>query len=70
VLESAAFMQMYVPMGGICPANTVPVYRLFDNRPDANHRYVTDRTIRDQMVATGWVAEGDGPDTVAMCAPQ
>ena len=24
---------------------------------------------RDQMVATGWLAEGDGPDFVVMCAP-
>jgi hypothetical protein len=28
-----------------------------------------DRTVRDQMVATGWLAEGDGPDQVVMCAP-
>ena len=37
---------------------------------DANHRYMTDRTVRDQMVAKGWLAEGDGPDLVVMCAPQ
>ena len=24
---------------------------------------------RDRMVALGWVAEGDGPDLVVMCAP-
>ena len=70
VLEDPAFMQMYLPNGGICPAATTPIYRVFSNRPDANHRYMTDRAVRDQMVAKGWLAEGDGPDLVVMCAPQ
>ena len=69
-LEDPAFMQMFLPVAGVCPAGTLPVYRVFDNRPDANHRYMTDRSLRDQMVAKGWVAEGDGPDLVVMCAPQ
>jgi hypothetical protein len=69
VLEDAAFMHMYLPVAGVCPANTTPVYRAFDNRPDANHRYMTDRAIRAQMVTQGWIAEGDGPDFVVMCAP-
>jgi len=43
---------------------------IFGNRADANHRYMTDRAVRDQMVANGWLAEGDGPDLVVMCAPQ
>jgi hypothetical protein len=70
VLEDPAFMQMFLPAAGTCPANTTPVYRVFSNRTDANHRYMTDKTTRDQMVSLGWVAEGDGPDLVAMCAPQ
>jgi hypothetical protein len=45
------------------------VYRVFSNRADANHRYTTDRATRERMVAAGWIAEGDGPDAVAMCAP-
>ena len=69
VLESAAFFHLYPPSAGICPAVTVAVYRVYSNRADANHRYTTDRVVRDAMVAKGWVAEGDGPDTVAMCAP-
>jgi hypothetical protein len=53
---------------GACPAGTVPVYRVFNNRADANHRYTTDRATRDQMVARGGVAEGYGDDAVIMCA--
>ncbi len=70
VLESSDFMQMFLPTAGECPAGTVQVYRVFSNRPDANHRYMTDRAVRDQMIAKGWLAEGDGPDLVVMCAPQ
>lgn len=69
VLESGTFLYLYPPVLGTCPAGQVPIYRLFNNRADANHRYTTDRAVRDQMVRRGWVAEGDGPDTVAMCAP-
>ncbi|MEO8135660.1 MAG: hypothetical protein ABI831_16985 [Betaproteobacteria bacterium] len=69
-LEDPAFMQMFLPAAGVCPANTTQVYRVFSNRPDANHRYITDKAIRAQMTAKGWAAEGDGPDLVVMCAPQ
>jgi hypothetical protein len=69
VLEDPSYMQLYVPAAGACPAGSTPIYRVFNNRPDANHRYTTDRAVRDQMVARGWVAEGDGPDLVVMCAP-
>jgi hypothetical protein len=70
VLESPNFMQTFLPTEGTCPPNTTQIYRVFSNRPDANHRYMTDKTIRDQMVAKGWLAEGDGPDLVVMCAPR
>ena len=53
---------------GACPASTVPVYRVFSNRADANHRYTTSRDVRSQMAAAGWTIEGDGPDFVVMCA--
>ena len=69
VLEDPAFMHLVVPTAGVCPAGTTPVYRVFSNRPDANHRYMTDRAVRTQMVSTGWLAEGDGPDLVVMCGP-
>ena len=70
VLESPDFMQMFLPTAGACPINTTQVYRVFSNRPDANHRYMIDKAIRGQMAAKGWLVEGDGPDLVVMCAPQ
>ena len=70
ILESPTFFYLFPPSLGNCGAGQVPVYRVFSNRADANHRYTTDRATRDQMVAKGWIAEGDGADTVVMCAPQ
>jgi hypothetical protein len=55
---------------GVCPASTTPVYRLWNQAPASNHRYTTSVVVKDQMVASGWVAEGYGPDAVDMCAPQ
>lgn len=69
VLESATFLYLYPATLGTCAAGQVPVYRVFSNRADANHRYTTARSVRDAMVGKGWLAEGDGPDTVVMCAP-
>jgi len=69
ILESNTFFYTHPPTLGNCAAGRVPDYRVFGNRADASHRYTTSRTVRDQMVAKGWLAEGDGPDTVLMCAP-
>ncbi len=52
---------------GACPANTVPVYRLWNARVDSNHRYTTDPAIKARFVAAGYIAEGYGPDAVNMC---
>jgi len=46
----------------------VPVYRLYNNRADTNHRYTTSLAIRSQMIAKGYIPEGYGPNAVAMCA--
>jgi hypothetical protein len=67
ILEATTFMHLFLPTVGVCPAGTTPIYRVFSNRADANHRYMTDRAIRDLMVSRGWLAEGDGPDLVVMC---
>ena len=69
ILESPDFFHLVPPAAGNCASGTVPVYRVFSNRADANHRYTTSRATRDLMVSKGWVAEGDGPDIVVMCAP-
>jgi len=53
------------PLAGACPANTTPLYRLYNNRwmfNDNNHRYATRAAVRQQMVAQGWMDEG-----IAMC---
>jgi hypothetical protein len=60
---------MFLPVLGVCPADTTQVYRVFSNRPDANHRCMTSKTDRDQRVARDWLVEGDGTDLVVMCAP-
>lgn len=69
--ESPAVMYIDLPdaTSGACPAGDIPVYRVWDNRADSNHRYTIDRALRDRMVAEGWIAEGYGPDNVIMCAP-
>ena len=68
--EDPQFFHVILPAAGVCPSGTIPVYRVFSNRPDANHRYMINRDIRDAMVAQQhWLAEGDGPDLVVMCVP-
>ena len=52
---------------GECPVGTAPVYRLWNQRADSNHRYTADRAQRDAMVARGYAPEGYGPLGVAMC---
>jgi len=54
---------------GSCASGTTPIYRLYNNRVDANHRYTASREVQAQMVDAGWVAEGYGTAAVAMCAP-
>ncbi|MCC6196263.1 MAG: hypothetical protein IT518_17555 [Burkholderiales bacterium] len=69
VNEDPQFFHVMLPQAGNCAPPTVPLYRVFSNRNDANHRYMVDRAIRDQMTQRGWLAEGDGPDRVVMCVP-
>jgi hypothetical protein len=58
------------PDTGACASTDIPVYRLWNGRYDSNHRYTTSTTVKALMLAKGYVAEGYGPDQVAMCAPQ
>jgi len=67
--EAAAVGYIALPTSaGACPVNTRPVYRVWNNRADSNHRYTTDPTIREAMMVSGGVAEGYGPVGVSMCA--
>ena len=67
-LETGSAFYVQVPDGdGRCPDNTLPVYRFFDNRRDANHRYTVDLSVRRGMQNRSWVAEG--ARGVAFCSP-
>lgn len=69
-LESAAAFYVQVPDdAGNCLVDTLPVYRFFDNRRDANHRYSIDLSVRRGMINRVWVPEGSGPNAVAFCSP-
>jgi serine protease len=70
LLESrAAFYVLPADAAGNCRAGTLPVYRFFDNRNDANHRHTIDLSVRRAMLNRGWAPEGVGPNAVAFCTP-
>ncbi|HEY2863443.1 MAG TPA: S8 family serine peptidase [Casimicrobiaceae bacterium] len=70
LLESRAAFYVVLPDAlGNCRAGTLPVYRFFDNRNDANHRYSIDLSVRRAMLNRGWAPEGIGPNAVAFCSP-
>ena len=60
--EKIAFYAPVPDAAGQCPAAyPVPVYRLYNGRwmfNDSNHRYVTDASMREAMIAQGWADEG------------
>jgi hypothetical protein len=79
MLETDAAFYAYLPeaTNGQCPivaneatVKTRPVYRLWKPSGNANHRYTTSLSVRSQMLAAGWVAEGYGPDGVALCVSE
>jgi photosystem II stability/assembly factor-like uncharacterized protein len=71
IYESPSVFEVYLPAAadGACPSATSPLYRVYNNRPDANHRYTTSLAVRQTMLAAGWTAEGYGNLGVAMCVP-
>jgi hypothetical protein len=52
------------PANGLCPPDDgsgiygVPVYRLWNQRVDSNHRYTTKESTRDEMTKRGYSDEG------------
>ena len=68
--EEAFRINALDPVTGQCAAGTKAVYRLYNKRPDINHRYTTDPAVFDSMIAKGYAAEGIGsPKPVVFCAP-
>ncbi|MEP7328766.1 MAG: hypothetical protein ABI777_06105 [Betaproteobacteria bacterium] len=66
---SAFYVELPNTSTGACPGGTTSVYRLWNNRFDSNHRYTTSRAVKIEMQGRGYIAEGYGPDAVAMCSP-
>jgi hypothetical protein len=73
LLESYDVFEVFLPdlTTGACPGGSVPIYRAWNQRGDSNHRYTTDLSVLQAMVAKGYVAEGYGPVAAptAMCSP-
>src|SRR4029077_6755862 len=70
VFESPSVFFIALPdtSTGACRAGTGPVFRLWNQRADSNHRYTSDITVKALMITKAYVAEGYGPDAVIMCA--
>lgn len=69
--EDEVFTVQYPNLAGECPANTIPVYRMYNEGQGGapNHRYTTDLAVRAEMLAKGWIPEGEGKIGVIMCSP-
>ncbi len=65
----AAFYVLLPDVNGFCPASTLPVYRFFNNRQDANQRHTIDLSVRRAMQNRAWVPLGIGASDVAFCTP-
>ena len=72
MFEGGGFNIPSAAADGTCAAGTVAVYRLYNNGQGnaPNHRYVSEPLLRDQMLASGWVLEGNRPGLAFACAPQ
>jgi probable HAF family extracellular repeat protein len=70
-LEGPVFNTPLPAPDGTCPAGSIPIYRLYNNGMGGapNHRFTTDINVRAQMIAAGWIPEGQGVG-VAFCSPQ
>jgi subtilisin family serine protease len=65
----AAFYVLLPDVNGQCQAGTLPVYKFFDNRQDANQRHTIDLSVRRAMINRAWIPQGVGPNHVAFCTP-
>jgi len=69
--EAIAFYIKLPDENGLCPIDATTLFRLYNNGMGGapNHRYTTNRAVFDQMVAQGWVPEGNGPPPIFACGP-
>ncbi len=69
--EAEVFSMKLADATGTCPSATIPLYRLYNSGLTGapNHRYTTSLTIRQQMLALGYVPEGVGTLGVIGCVP-
>ena len=65
-LQSSAAFWVEVP--GNCREGTLPVYRFFNGRRDANQRHTIDLSVRRAMLNRSWVPDGKGANGAAMCS--
>lgn len=72
VLETADAFRAFNPnIIGVCPANTRPAFRAFNNQVDANHRWALTPNIAALNGGRTWLNEGYGEATGPMlCLPQ
>ena len=70
--EAIAFFTQLADANGDCAAGTLPLYRLYNNGMGGapNHRYTTSLATLNQMVAAGWIFEGNGNTKTFVCIPQ
>jgi hypothetical protein len=61
-----AFFATLPDSTGGCPADQAPLYRLWNPR-GSGHRFTTQNDVRHDMLSRGYIAEGYGPEGVAMC---
>jgi len=70
LFEGEVFAMMLPGAAGTCAGGTLPLYRLYNDGQGGapNHRYTTSLTIRSEMLAQGWIAEGSGVGVIG-CVP-
>jgi probable HAF family extracellular repeat protein len=69
-LEGPVFSTPMAAGDGTCPGGSIPIYRMYNNGMGGapNHRFTIDVNVRAQMLAAGWIAEGQGIG-VGFCSP-
>jgi hypothetical protein len=69
--EGEVFYTFLPDANGACPADSVPVYRLYNNGQGGapNHRFTASAAIQAQMTGEGWIPEGAG-NGVGWCSPK